>query len=243
VDPRVEAYIERKRRCPDAAESFGWICGATVRLPGSHISQVCTSLEEPFFSGSLSMPSKPAFLSQALGLQYKLPLEPLLPCTDDADWANPSTCATITAFPLPELVFGAFRTAPPDPLPEFLPGPPFSDKAARSHEPDAFAKLNGTPVAFDYTRWIGGGPGPQDQCNLTTQIDGTGIGISLTIPCAQMTDWKTHLGTAVSQVKQRIVRHDKTAACDALPEGGVILISPWQRSTIDGLKHWLDLNR
>jgi hypothetical protein len=58
-----------------------------------------------------------------------------------------------------------------------------------------------------------------------------------------MTDWKTHLGTAVSQVKQRIVRHDKTAACDALPEGGVILISPWQSEKIDDLKHWLDLNR
>jgi hypothetical protein len=140
-------------------------------------------------------------------------------------------------------MFGVFQESPPDPLPDDLPDPPFSD-VGHTLEPEAFSNLEGTPVAFFYTRWIGKKPGaPQDKCQLTTQIGGTDIGISLTLPCVQMTDWKTHLSTATSQVKQRIVREDKTASCDALPDGGVILISPWEGEKIDDLKHWLDLNR
>lgn len=243
VDPRVEAYIERNRRCPDASDSYGWICGAIVRMPGNHITQACTSLDEPFFSGSLSIPSKSDFLGQILILQYKIPLELLLPCTDDPSWNNPSTCATVSVFPLQEPVFGVFRDSPPEQLPDDLPDPTFSN-GGHTLEPDAFSNLDGAPVTFFYTRWIGKKPGePQDQCKLTTLIAGADIGISLTLPCVQMTDWRTHLRMAISHVKKRIVREDKTASFDALPDAGVILISPWQSETIDDLSHWLDLNR
>lgn len=114
ADRLVQNFIERKARCPNAEESYGWICGKTVQMPGNHFSEVCTSKSEPFFSGSLSLKGHSEhFLGHSFLLTYELPLEPLTPCKEQENPSNPKNCAAITLLPRPDTVYGRFSESPP----------------------------------------------------------------------------------------------------------------------------------
>lgn len=240
ADELVQSYIDRKERCPNADESYGWICGQTVQMPGNHSSEVCTSKDEPFFVGSLSLPGQSAnFLSQSLTLTYELPLDLLTPCKAWENPANPSNCAAISLYPSTAPLYGRFNERPPESLPEDLPSRPFVH-VGHTSEPTAFSILNNEAVAFFYVQWIGKKPNSQpDACTLQTRLPERDIGLSLTLPCDDIDDWKRHLQTAVDAVDSRILRETDGATCDSLPEGAVLLIEEFQSSKIDGLKKWL----
>lgn len=243
IDQQVEDYLERMKWCPNATESFGWICGATVQLPGPHFSRVCTSKDEPFFSGSISLPEERGVIGHGFSLLFEMPLEPLLPCKAEESFLNPSTCASISVVPSTEAAYGVFGEKPPTNLPAELPNPPFKHRW-HTHEPTAFSELDGEPVAFFYTSWLAiKSDRPPDACRLKTRIDDKRIGIGLTIPCSNMDEWRSHLRAAVKAVIQGIVHEDENASCKVLPPNAVILISRSQSWKIERLKKWLKLHR
>ena len=225
IDPRVQRYIDRKKRCPNADESVGWICGNIVRFPGAHFSEVCTTQETPFFSGILALPNQPSFLGQSFVQKFQLPLQPLVPC--DVGWPEEThQCAELMLSPAEELSFGYFGEVPPDPLAnDFLP-PPYGSKHTLA--PDAFAELDGRPVALFYTEWIGKKPGAApDQCTLHVKKLNWRMSISLSLPCAEMKDWKMHMRTAISAVEDGTVARDPLASCDVPPEEVVLLVTSY----------------
>lgn len=211
-----------------------------MRFPGAHISEVCTTQEVPFFSGSLALPNQPSFLVQSFGQKFQLPLDPLVPC--DVGWPEEThECAGIGLNPAEELSFGYFSEVPPDPLAnDFLP-PPY--KLKHTQAPDAFAELDGRPVALFYTEWIGKKPGAApDQCTLQIKRMDWRMSISLSLPCAEMKDWKTHLRTAISVVEEGTVSRDPKASCNVPPEDVVLLVNKFSSGAMEQLPKWLDLN-
>ncbi len=240
IDPRVQRYIERNKRCPNANQSFGWICGNIVSFPGAHFSEVCTSPEMPFFSGSLSLPDQPSFLGHSFGQKFQLPLDPLVPC--DVGWPEEThECAGIGLSPAEELSFGYFGEVPPNPLAnDFLP-PPYGSKHTLA--PDAFAELDGLPVALFYTEWIGKKPGAApDQCTLQVKRMEWRMSISPSLPCAEMDDWKMHLRNAISIVEEGTVSRGSVASCNVPPEEVVLLINKFSSRAMDQFPKWLDLH-
>ena len=242
IDPRVEAFVRQRPRCPNAEYSYAWICGSIVRMPGPHYSQVCTTKEEPFFAGSLSLPDQRPFYSMAIRLSYGLPLEPLVPCSENRPNST-HHCASITLYPQTTTEFGVFREQPPYPLPADFPKYPFESKG-HTLAPNYFADFDGSPVALFYTRWIGKKRGAApDQCLLLTRIDWLNIGVELDLPCEKMGQWRSELGRTIEAIEGGIVLSDSSAACDIPPDGTIFLINRYNQSTLKGLAKWLELYR
>lgn len=242
TDPRIDEMVERRPRCPDAENTYAWICGSLLKMSGSSSANVCTSEIAPIFSGSLSLPGQEPFFKKALGLNYALPLEPLVPCSEN--WPEKThSCAQVVLFPMNTSVFGVFDQVPPDPLPEDFPKPPFESKG-HTLEPDYFADFDGNPVALNYTRWIGKKPGAApDNCSLTTRISSLDIGLELSLPCAEMGRWRDELRALVKTIKGGILSSNPSATCNIPPVGAIIRLNKYNQPALESMSQWLDVYR
>lgn len=241
-DPRVEAMVQPYSKCPDANETYTWICGSVLKMPGLTPAKTCTSKEEPLFTGTLSLPGQDFFYGETLLLNYALPLAPLVPCAES--WPESShSCARILLFPKKNNVLGRFNEAPPDPLPRDFPSPPF-DSSGHTLEPNFFAEFDDMPVALNYTRWIGKKPGAApDVCRLETRISALDVGIELSLPCAKMGRWRDELGSLVTAIEAGILSSDRSATCENPPAETVFLLNKYHPIEIESMSEWLDLNR
>ena len=211
-DPTVtEALALAEATCPAQSDTYLWVCGHLIRLPVPMASDTCTNTRTPYFLGSLGLRGEDPFFSQSVSVMMDLPLEPATRCMA-APSEDPWRCAQLTmSYAEPDALWGYPPAAPPDPLPEDLPPPPWTD-TGHTLTPEAFATLDGNTVSFNYRKWIGEKPGrPPDACELRTRRGDLRLTIELKVPCAKMDTWQAHLRAAIALVDGGVLASDPAA--------------------------------
>ncbi|MGL4309765.1 MAG: hypothetical protein ACRCSU_04705 [Paracoccaceae bacterium] len=234
-DPDVKALLAANTERCEGDYTYVWACGVTLRFDRPKESRECSTVESPWFTGTMTFADTSASIESWIwpsSHQFFLPGQGA--CSEN-------TCASMT-------LTGANGTGeqypppgkPPEPLPASPVWPDFEAiKTYGTWQDGAWASFRDVPVRFFFGQVpMGELTGYSPPVQIMARHPDLPITITLTLPPGQHEQWQSQLETAFSLVSESVVTTDQTAECSKPPKSVRFRLNPYRDDLLRNLRDW-----
>lgn len=234
-DPDVKALMATNMERCDGDYTYVWACGVTLRFDRPRESRECSTVESPWFTGTMSFADTSASI-ESWGWPSSHPF--FLPgqkeCSADA-------CVHMIVMGDSGIdVQYPSSAKPPEPLPASPVWPDF--EAVNTYgtwQDGARASFRNVPVRFFFGQVpMGDLTGYKPPVQVIARHPDLPITVTLTLPPGQHEQWQSQLETAFALVSESVVTTDQTAECSNPPKGVRFRLNPYREDLLRNLRDW-----
>lgn len=234
-DPDAKALMAASMERCEGDYTYVWACGVTLRFDRPKESRECSTVESPWFTGTMTFADTSASIeSWVWPSSYPFFLPGQKVCSAD-------DCAHMTltgASGIEELQPASVK--PPEPLPASPAWPDFEAiKTYGTWQDGAWASYRNVPVRFFFGQVpMGDLTGYKPPVQVMARHPDLPITVTLTLPPGQHEQWQSQLETAFALVSESVVTTDQTAECSNPPKSVRFKLNPYRDDLLRNLRDW-----